>query len=229
LILQKKKMQPDVSVIVATKNSGRYLHDALESIVDQSPALVDLIVVDAGSIDDTRAIAARYGARVIPQTEGRLAAAWNLGLAEARAPFLAFLDSDDRWVPRTLRPRLEALGAREDAVSVGRVRLFLEPGHAVPEGLNPDVIGRELNSPIPGTMIVPRALFDRLGGFDDSYRIAADVDWVGRALAAGCELMPFDGLVLEKRVHDSNLSLTGRQNSIELLRALRRRLGGAGF
>jgi len=220
-------MHPEVSVIVATKNSARYLDEALASITEQPLTAIELIVVDAGSNDGSVDIARKFGARVIAQSTGRLAAAWNLGIAEARAPIIGFLDSDDRWVAQTLRARLDSLSADRSAVSVGRVRLFLEPGYSIPPGLNPATIGPEFQAPIPGTMLVSRPILDRIGRFDDAFLIASDVDWVGRALAQGVEMLPFDGLVLEKRIHAANLSLSSKVSSPELLRALRTRISKA--
>ncbi len=220
-------MQADVSVIVATKNGARYLGEALASVTEQQGVAVELIVVDARSTDESVSIARRFGARVISQSAGGLAAAWNMGIAEAQAPVIGFLDSDDRWLAGTLRRRLDDLPMDGSAISVGRTRLFLEPGHDVPAALNPATIGPEFQSPIPGTILAPRAIFDRIGTFDDSFLIASDVDWVGRALAAGIELRPFDGLVLEKRIHDTNLSLGAKVNSAELLKALRTRIKSA--
>jgi glycosyltransferase involved in cell wall biosynthesis len=217
-------MNPEISVIVATKNSARYLAETLASITEQPLTAIELIVVDAGSEDGSDAIARDFGARVIAQSTGKLAAAWNLGIAAASAPLIGFLDSDDRWIAGTLRARVDSLSVGGLALSVGRTRLFLEPGHDVPGGLNPATIGPEFQSPIPGTMLIPRKVFDLVGNFDDRFLIASDVDWVGRALAHGIEFRPFDALVLEKRIHDSNLSLSSKVNSSELLRALRTRI-----
>lgn len=220
---------PDVSVIVATKNSAPFLDEALASIATQGAVTIELIVVDADSHDGTQEIACRHQARLIDQKEGRLGAAWNLGIAAATAPVIGFLDSDDRWVRETLRARLAALATLSGpGISIGRVCMFLESGFQVPTGLNPEVIGRELPSPIPGCMLVSRELFDSVGAFDDSYAIASDVDWFGRALAKDHQPAIVDAVVLEKRVHGKNLSLTGTQNSAELLRALRRRISTGG-
>lgn len=103
----------DVSVIIPTYNHGRFLKEAIDSVLDQgTEAEIEIIVVDDGSTDDTPLVLAGIGdPRVrcfrIPNS-GR-AVARNEGLAHARGDFIAFLDSDDRWDPDKLERQLALL------------------------------------------------------------------------------------------------------------------------
>jgi len=92
---------PLVSVVLATYNHGTFATAAIESVLDQTlpRSELEIIVVDDGSTDDTRARLDPYGdaIRYIHKENGGQASAWNVGLAESRGEIIAFLDSDDTW------------------------------------------------------------------------------------------------------------------------------------
>lgn len=226
---------PAVSVVIATKNSERYLPEALASIRDGGFDDLEIIVVDCASTDRSREIAAGFGARVIAQGGSGLFGGWNQGVAVARAELIAFLDSDDRWASGKLAAQVAALAADPDLdYVIGRVRFFLEPGMPEPPGFRSQFGGGEHVAPMPGTLLVRRAVFDRIGGFATEYAIASDVDWFARVKDAGLHSAVVDQALLHKRVHDSNLSHfeAGSMNAemVDLLRASihRRRAAGEG-
>jgi hypothetical protein len=91
-----------VSVIVPSRDSGRFIAEALDSILGQTVAPEQIIIVDDGSTDDTEQVVRRYAdPRVdyIKQSRTGIAAARNAGLNAARGEFVSFLDADDRWKP----------------------------------------------------------------------------------------------------------------------------------
>jgi glycosyltransferase involved in cell wall biosynthesis len=93
-----------ICVIIPAYNRAHMLERALNSVWSQQPGQpMEVIVVDDGSSDDTADVAARFGARVVrhPQNRG-LAAARNTGLHATSHPWIAFLDSDDEWLPHHL-------------------------------------------------------------------------------------------------------------------------------
>jgi glycosyltransferase involved in cell wall biosynthesis len=87
------------SVVIPAYNCARYLGSALDSTLAQSFREFETIVVDDGSTDNTRTIAARYESRVrlLAQSHAGVAAARNLGIQESRTEIVAFLDADDVW------------------------------------------------------------------------------------------------------------------------------------
>jgi GT2 family glycosyltransferase len=97
-----------VSVLIPTYNRAYILGKAIDSVLAQTYRQIEVIVVDDGSTDDTRAMLARYGDRVrcIHQENAGLAAARNSGLAVARGEFIAFQDSDDEWEPWKLEAQV---------------------------------------------------------------------------------------------------------------------------
>jgi len=220
-------MQAEVAVIVAVKNSEAFLPDALKSIRGQPGPSIDLIVVDGGSTDGSLAIAARFDARILCETAPGLANAWNTGVTESTAPFVAFLDSDDVWVADTLGRRIAALGAAPRAgLAFGRVKHVICEGRHLLPGPKREILLNERSSPIPGTMLIRRDVFARIGHFDPNYALAADTDWIARATNAGIVMQPIDLLVLIKRLHTNNLTRQVDRAQHELLAILRRKIAG---
>ncbi|MCI5137250.1 MAG: glycosyltransferase family 2 protein, partial [Candidatus Electrothrix sp. AR1] len=104
-----------ISVIIPTFNRAEFLEQAIDSVLDQSLACGEILIVDDGSTDATSEIVRRIsGSAKVPisylyQENKGASAARNKGIVEARYEFLCFLDSDDRWAPRKLELQLEAM------------------------------------------------------------------------------------------------------------------------
>lgn len=118
------KYLPHISVVVPTYNRERLLREALDSIAAQQlprPVGVEVVVVDDGSTDGTRAVMERLVAEhpdeliYLHQERQGPAAARNLGLHHARGRFLAFLDSDDLWLPDKLATELDLFQRHPEA------------------------------------------------------------------------------------------------------------------
>jgi glycosyltransferase involved in cell wall biosynthesis/CelD/BcsL family acetyltransferase involved in cellulose biosynthesis len=109
---------PEVSVVIPAFNAGRYLAEAIDSVLAQVDADLELIVVDDGSTDDTPAVLARYGdrLRVIRQPNRGLAAARNAGAAGARGRWIALMDADDVCAPERIALQAQALRLHPQAV-----------------------------------------------------------------------------------------------------------------
>lgn len=104
-----------ISVIIPAYNSGRYLSEAIQSVFDQNYDDVEIVISDDGSRDDTLSIAESFGEKVIllkkPSgctTQG-VSSTRNRGIKAATKPFIAFLDSDDFYLPGHLKKMMEAL------------------------------------------------------------------------------------------------------------------------
>ena len=100
-----------VSIITPCYNGGRYLADTIESVLGQTYAQWEMIIVDDGSTDDTPRIAEGYAARdgrirLIRQENGGTARARNAAMRQARGRYIALLDADDLWEPDFLEKQL---------------------------------------------------------------------------------------------------------------------------
>jgi glycosyltransferase involved in cell wall biosynthesis len=220
---------------MAVLNAEPFLRESLDSVVSQDHP-VEIVVVDGGSTDDSLAIASSYAqVRCLAQSGEGLGNAWNEGIAAGSGELIAFLDSDDRWLPGKLETQVARLEADPElAAVIGMVRFFLEPGEPMPSGFRPELLEGEHVGRMPGALLARRRTFEQLGVFEESYRIAVDVDWFARLKDSGLGLGVIGELVLEKRVHGANLSHSDQDRLAgELTRAmhasvLRQRAGNDG-
>lgn len=105
-----------VSVIIPSFNRGYTITSAIDSVLAQTYRPLEIIVIDDGSTDDTRAVVAQYGdsVRYIHQSNTGCPGARNTGLGVARGEFIALLDSDDRWFPWKLELQIAFLRRHPD-------------------------------------------------------------------------------------------------------------------
>lgn len=118
-----------VSVIIPTFNRARFLGAAVQSIRDQSHACAEIVIVDDGSTDDTAQVVAALGdgIRYVTQANAGPAAARNRGIQEATGDLVAFLDTDDRWLPDKTALQVDVL-RREPSVALVSADMAIEDG-----------------------------------------------------------------------------------------------------
>ncbi len=217
--------RPDsVSVIVIVKNGERFLAEALRSIQCQTLPSLEILVVDGDSTDRTAEIARSLaGVRYLRQPDSGISNAYNFGIAQARGELIAFLSQDDLWTPDKLAVQVGHLQAHPDCqYVVCRIRSFLEPGDTPPSGFRRELLDQTPVAYIMETLLARRNLFDTVGLHDAGLPTAGDVDWYARAFDAGVVGHACNQVLVHKRVHGSNTSLTDSSNNAQLLHALRR-------
>lgn len=190
---------PTVSVVIPTYNTAAFVGRALDSVLAQSWADHEVLVVDDGSTDGTAAVLAAYGerVRVLAQANAGPAAARNLGLRQARGRYVAFLDADDWWLPAKLVRQVELLDARpEIGFCSTATRVVAQDG--TPAGDWPCGVDGEQalletlfvrSAAVSGStsgVLARRDLLLAAGGFDESLRGFEDPDlWIRLAARAG--------------------------------------------
>lgn len=103
---------PDVAVVIPCHNYGRFLREAVDSVLAQTHRPAEIVIVDDSSTDDTAKIARSYADRGVRYLRGEwrnVGAARNAGLSATRAPYLVFLDADDMLHPEYLRSGVRVL------------------------------------------------------------------------------------------------------------------------
>ena len=111
---------PLVSVIMPAYNAEKYIDEAIDSVISQTFANWELIIVNDGSTDDTQKIVEAYVSsdtriKLINQENKRLGAARNEGIKNANGEWVAFLDADDLWINTKLEKQLAAAAEQPDA------------------------------------------------------------------------------------------------------------------
>jgi glycosyltransferase involved in cell wall biosynthesis len=177
-------VQPLVSVIMPAYNTEKYIGDSIQSVLDQTYENWELLVVDDGSTDKTADIIRQFAAqdgrvKYLSQQNGRQAKARNTGTENASGTLLAFLDSDDLWLPEKLERQLQGLASTSADVVYSNGLIIYEPG-ATPGATDFPIVagtvdGRKmfdvllLGNHIPVQSVVLRIeAFRKAGPFDES-------------------------------------------------------------
>ncbi len=211
---------PLVSVVTPAYTVGPWIGQAMDSVLSQTERRLEYVVVDDGSTDDTAAIVAERAERdprlrLIKTENGGSGRARNIGITATSAPFVAFLDGDDRWHPDFLRTALATFGAAPPhlGATFSHTRVLLETGRVVGLRWQPagpcdlDRLLVEHNPPHNGSsLVLRRSCFAEVGTFDASLRSGVDFDmWL--RIAAKSATPAFRGI---RRWHvDMRLMRTG--------------------
>lgn len=210
---------PAVSVIMPAYNVAEFLRASLESALAQTFTDLEVRIVDDGSTDETPAIALEIAARdprvrVIRQENRGLAGARNRALAEATGDYFALLDSDDMWDASYLEEQLAIMSARpEVSIVTGNARFLgsrLDGRLARPcPDTRPDPELASILADEQAVFIMSicrRAVYERIGGFDETMRTNEDYDYWIRAAAAGFVFARNDRPLGRYRRRDDSLS-----------------------
>jgi glycosyltransferase involved in cell wall biosynthesis len=223
------KESPLVSVIIPVYNYERYLGEAVESVLGQTYQNLEVIVVDDGSTDESSEVARSFAARGVVychQDHAGIGPARNKGVELARGEFLAFLDADDRWPLEKLERQLNAFENDSALEMVFGQALQLQNGPAWEVGVNDKSLNVAGMVPgmVPGTMLIKRAAFDRVGKFQGDLKVGEFIDWYARAVELNVRSLVMPDLLLWRRIHDSNQGVRERQSVTDYARVLKAKL-----
>src|ERR1700682_2973015 len=232
-------MNPDVSVIIPTYNRRVMVREAIDSVLAQTAAGFELIVVDDASSDGTGEDLALLGAEHAPtvrieHTANRgPAAARNRGVAIACAPLVAFLDSDDVWAPNKLARHLEFMRENPGCAISQTDEIWIRNGRRVNPGMRHrkrggDFFIESLRTCLvsPSAVLMRKELFDSIGGFDEDPSAAEDYDlWLRIQVEHEIGLLD-EALVTRRGGHPDQLSATTAGIDRFRILALAKLLGG---
>jgi glycosyltransferase involved in cell wall biosynthesis len=186
-----------VSVVIPAYNSGRFIADAIESVLAQKRSDLELLVVDDGSTDDTPQVVGRYGTAVtlIRQTNAGAAVARNTAMRAARGRYVAFLDADDVWLAGKIDAQIAHLEAHPECSLCCTRWDLLHPDASGSYRIDPTPPARDLAAYSTltyadllldchvwtSTVVVRRDLVRQTGGFDPVLRRGQDYDYWLRA------------------------------------------------
>lgn len=211
---------PLISVVMAVYNAGDDLRRSVPSILGQSLADFEFIIINDGSKDGcTAEILAEYAAadarvRVVTQENTGLTVALNRGVALARGKYIARQDADDVSYSGRFARQVEMLEADVDLLLVGsNADDVLPDGHKAQWGWHaPDVLQRVvyMKTPFPHSTVMMRAdACRRLGGYDESFKTAQDMELWMRFARAGKIGMAQEPLI-ERAITNNSISAKRR-------------------
>lgn len=207
---------PRISVVMPAYNAQATIAEAIDSVLAQDLADLELIVVDDGATDATADIVAGYTARdprvrLVRQANAGVSAARNRAIAEARGTYIAFLDADDAWAPDKLSRQVALLDARPEVGFCYTAQTIVDgAGRTISTyAVKPDYRGRCLpalarsNGIGLSTVMVRTELLRETGGFDESLDLCEDWElWI--RLAERAELDYVDAPLTRYRFHAGN-------------------------
>ena len=180
-----RSKNPEVSVIIPTYNRGWILKEAIDSVLAQDFKDFELIVVDDGSTDDTGQILDAYGQDLIAirRPNKGVSAARNRGIAAAAGKLIAFLDSDDLWLPRKLATQVAFFHSNPTALINQTEEIWIRNGVRV----NPKIRHHKFSGMIferslalclvsPSAVMMRHSLFEEVGLFDEDLPACEDYD-----------------------------------------------------
>jgi glycosyltransferase involved in cell wall biosynthesis len=215
--MKRRTKFPLVSVIIPTYNRGWIVKEAIDSVLDQDFSDYELIVVDDGSDDNTREILGAYGTAitVLQQPNRGVSAARNRGIAAAAGGLIAFLDSDDLWLPGKLKTQVKFFEENADAVVNQTQEIWIRNGIRV----NPKKRHHKFSGMIferslalclvsPSAVMIKKSLFEAVGVFDENLPACEDYDlWLRISCRYPVHLNDFP-LIIKRGGHDDQLSKT---------------------
>lgn len=206
---------PLVSVIIPSYNRADWLRAAIDSVLAQDYPHYQLIVVDDGSQDETPALLRSYGNRLtlIRQSNQGVSVARNAGISRAEGELIAFLDSDDRWLPGKLAVQVAYMQAHPELLFCQTEEIWMRRGVRVnPKQKHRKQAGMIFEPSLWLCLISPSAVmmrpdfFRKVGRFDESLPVCEDYDlWLRACSCYPVGLVP-EPLIVKQGGHADQLS-----------------------
>ena len=204
-----------VSVIIPTYNRGEVLDQAVKSVLAQTYKNYELIVVDDGSTDNTSRILRKFGNKIryFSKLHGGVSSSRNFGLEKSEGSWVAFLDSDDYWLPEKLERQIQYVQEHQNILIVQTDEKWIRNGVPV----NPIKKHRKYSGWIfskclplcivsPSAVMIHQRIFNDVGVFDENLPVCEDYDlWLRIAYKYQIDLIP-EKLIVKTGGHSDQLS-----------------------
>jgi len=211
---RRRCFEMSISVIIPTHNRLAFLQEAIASVQKQTLLPLELIIVDDGSTDGTwEWLQGVPAVKIFHQTQQGPGPARNHGVRQARGGYIAFLDSDDLWQPEKLATQIQFLKTNpeyqfcqtEEVWLRNSVRVNPKKKHVKPSGwVFADCLKLCLIS--PSAVMMKKAFFESLGGFDPDFPVCEDYElWLRAGLRSPFRTLP-QAFTIKRGGHEDQLS-----------------------
>jgi glycosyltransferase involved in cell wall biosynthesis len=209
-------MSSSVSIIIPCYNQGQFLAEAIQSAIDQDYQQKEIIVVNDGSTDNTKEVAAKFlqAIKYVEQENQGVSSARNAAIRCSNGDYIAFLDSDDVLLPGSIRKRVGHLESHPEISLICSDSIFFN--ESGPLGLRSELLGKpknpenfrwetvDYNATISSAM-VHQSCLDKVGFFEESIRISED--WLMFVkLSLHFNMAYMNEPLIKYRLHKDNLS-----------------------
>lgn len=213
-----------MTAAIPVRDGEAYLAEAIESVLAQTHACEQLVVVDNGSTDRSAEVARGYGARVevVLEPQPGIGAARNAALRVARGSHIAFLDADDLWEPSKTALQLAAFeGDPELRLVFGHVQQFVSPDLCEAQAAELSVPAGPQPGAYLGAMLASRGAVEAIGPWAEEVKVSDGLAFMLRARELGLKQAMLPEVVTLRRVHGENHSIHNRGERAEFARLLK--------
>jgi len=176
---------PLVSIITVVFNGAKHIEQTIKSVLGQSYANIEYIIIDGGSTDNTLEIIKRYEDKIDywqSERDGGIYFAMNKGISLAKGELIGIINADDYYLPDTVAKVIESDKAQHADIYHGDMQYITESGDAL-SSAKPDITKmNEMPAIFHPTCFVKKKVYDKAGLFDTQYKISADYDFLLRCL-----------------------------------------------
>jgi len=204
-----------ITVIIPVYNRPAFVKEAIQSVLDQTWSNLEIIVVNDGSTDNTPLVLQSFGdkIRIIHQENKGVSAARNTGIKHSDSNWIAFLDSDDIWLPEKLSAQMHFFENHPDAKICQTEEIWIKNGKRLfPKKKHKKKSGMIFEHCLPLCIVSPsavmihREMFDLVGTFDESLPACEDYDlWLRISCQYPIYLLD-QPLIIKRGGHDDQLS-----------------------
>jgi glycosyltransferase involved in cell wall biosynthesis len=177
---------PLVSIITIVYNGEKHLEQTIQSVMEQTYAPIEYIIVDGGSTDGTLSIIRQYEQHLdfwLSEKDHGISDAFNKGLKKVKGEIVGMINADDWYEPDTVEKVVEAIAGSD--ITYGDLRLFKDGKTDFILRGNHEFLGKEMTINHP-TVFVKKACYDRFGLFNEQYSCAMDYDMMLRLMVNHC-------------------------------------------
>ena len=227
---------PKITIVTPSYNQGRFIEETVLSVIGQGYPNLEFIIMDGGSTDDSVAVIKKYERNItywVSERDEGQAHAINKGFARGTGDILAWLNSDDMYLPGTLAYISSKLDTHAAELILGNCFHF-EQDKAAAEGSDVRRWHSQRNLLLADYIIQPstfwtRQAWEKTGKLDESLTFAFDWDWFIRASNGGVTFKPDDKYLSVYRKHDAHKSGVGGEKRLKELASVYERYSGARY